>query len=143
MALYREQYRPSVRWPEPVGSIGVFVICAETGAEAERLIKTRDLWSLRQRQGVTAPVPTVEEAEGYTYSPPEAELVRRNRERWVWGTPESVRERLLALGAEYGVEELVVVTICPDFASRLRSYELLAEAFGLTPRAAAAAPGTA
>jgi alkanesulfonate monooxygenase SsuD/methylene tetrahydromethanopterin reductase-like flavin-dependent oxidoreductase (luciferase family) len=43
-----------------------------------------------------------------------------------------VRARLLALAAEYGVDELVVVTITHDPKARLRSYELLAEAFGLS-----------
>ena len=38
---------------------------------------------------------------------------------------------LLALSADYGVDELVVVTITHDPKARLRSYELLAEAFGL------------
>jgi hypothetical protein len=33
------------------------------------------------------------------------------------------------------VEEFVVLTITHDFAARLRSYELLAEAFGLARRA--------
>ncbi|MBD0258571.1 MAG: LLM class flavin-dependent oxidoreductase, partial [Cytophagales bacterium] len=33
--------------------------------------------------------------------------------------------------AAYGVDELVIVTITHDFADRVRSYELLAEAFGL------------
>lgn len=33
--------------------------------------------------------------------------------------------------AAYGVEEVVVLTITEDYASRLRSYTLLAEAFGL------------
>ena len=51
--------------------------------------------------------------------------------RTIAGAPEQVRDRLLSLGAEYAVDEFVVVTITPDFASRLRSYELLAQAFGL------------
>jgi hypothetical protein len=42
-----------------------------------------------------------------------------------------VRLRLLDLAAEYGVDELVVVTITHDPKARLRSYELLADAFGL------------
>jgi hypothetical protein len=39
---------------------------------------------------------------------------------------------------EYGVDEFVVVTITEDFGSRLRSYELLAEACGVTSGSAAA-----
>ena len=49
-------------------------------------------------------------------------------------TPEQVKARLLAIGEQYDVDEFVVVTITYDFAARLRSYELLAEAFGLQPR---------
>jgi len=50
------------------------------------------------------------------------------------GTPEQVRTRLLAIAEAHGAEELVVVTITYDYASRLKSYELLADAFALTPR---------
>ena len=95
--------------------------------------------SVRQRTGRAGPVPSYEEASTYQYSPQEEQLRRYNRQRWVWGTPKTVREKLEALGAAFGVEEYVVVTICPDLESRLRSYELLAEAFELTPRTAAAA----
>ena len=33
--------------------------------------------------------------------------------------------------ARYQVDEIMVVTICFDFAKRKRSYELIAEAFGI------------
>ena len=39
----------------------------------------------------------------------------------------------------YGVGEIVVVTITYDFAARLRSYELLADVFGLAQCAASEA----
>jgi hypothetical protein len=42
---------------------------------------------------------------------------------------------LLALAESHDAEELVVVTITYDYASRLRSYELLANAFALKPAA--------
>ena len=37
------------------------------------------------------------------------------------------------LGERYRTDEFVVVTITHDVAARRRSYELLAEAFDLTP----------
>jgi alkanesulfonate monooxygenase SsuD/methylene tetrahydromethanopterin reductase-like flavin-dependent oxidoreductase (luciferase family) len=54
------------------------------------------------------------------------------------GTPEQVRAELETLAHQYGADELIVVTITHDHAARRRSYELLAEAFGLgaLPRAA-------
>ena len=42
--------------------------------------------------------------------------------------------RLDELGRLYEIDEFVVVTICDRFEARLRSYELLAEAFGLQSR---------
>ncbi len=139
MDLYRDQYRPSERWPEPVASIGVFVLCTDTIEEAELLIKCRDLSSVRQRTGRSGPVPTIEEAEAYEYSPQEEQLRQYNRQRFIWGTPDNVRPDLEALARQFGVDEIVVLTICPDFASRCRSYELLAEAFELVPRLETAA----
>jgi luciferase family oxidoreductase group 1 len=136
MQAYREHFRPS-RWrAEPEGSIGVFVICAATADEANRLALSRDLSRLRLEQGRLGPVPSVAEAEAYAYTEAERARIAANRRRLVIGTPEHAKARLLEYGALYGVDEFVVVTICHDFAARLRSYELLAEAFALQPRSA-------
>ena len=132
-ALYREQYQPSEHWPEPNLNIGVFAIAADTEEEAAALMKCRDLASVRQRTGRTAPVPTIEEAAGYEYSPQEEAIRRYNRQRCIWGTAEQVRDGLIDLSKTYEAEELVLLTICPTFEARCRSYELLAEAFDLSP----------
>jgi len=135
MAAYRRHFRPS-RWAaEPQGSIGVFVLCAETQAEAERLATSRDLSRLRLEKGMLGPFPSIEEAEAYPYTAEDRMRIAYNRRRQVVGDPRQVKERLLELGALYEVDEFVVVTICYEFAARLRSYELLAEAFGLQRRA--------
>ncbi len=60
-----------------------------------------------------------------------ASIKEYNRRRQVVGTPDQVKARLLDLAAAYDVAELVVVSICYDFAARLHTYELLAEAFEL------------
>lgn len=134
MAVYRENFRPSERWPEPEASIGVFVICADTMEDAEAMMTVRDLSSVMQRTGRGGPVPTLEEAAAYEYSPQEEQLRLYNRQRFIWGTREIVREKLDALGAAYEVDEYVVLSICPTFEARLRSYELLAEIYDLPPR---------
>jgi luciferase family oxidoreductase group 1 len=134
MAGYRELFRPSAKLAAPRGSIGVFVLCADTEAAARRLALSRDLWRLRLDRGELGPFPSVEEAEACPLSREESLRVAFNRRRQVVGAPEQVKERLLALGALYGVEEFVIVSICYDFAARLRSYELLAEACTLPQR---------
>jgi luciferase family oxidoreductase group 1 len=134
MAAYRQYFEPSPWLARPVGSIGVFAICAETEEEANTLAAPRDLWRLRRDRGEYTSVPTLEEALNYPYTPEERQHVEFNRRRQAIGTPEQVKARLLEFGAAYGVDEFVVVTICHDFRSRVRSYELIASAFGVTPR---------
>ena len=58
--------------------------------------------------------------------------------RLVLGTPATVRAGLEAAAKDYGAQEVIVVGITFDHAARVRSYELIAEAFGLSaaPRAA-------
>jgi luciferase family oxidoreductase group 1 len=128
MAAYRRYFRPSAELAEPVGSVGITVLCADTAAEAEELAACLQLWRLRNEAGQPGPVPTREEAAAYPYTPQDRARLAANRGRLIAGDPPTVRRELLELAATYGVDELVVVTICPDFAARLRSYELLAEA---------------
>jgi luciferase family oxidoreductase group 1 len=131
MAAYRERFRSSPRLAEPQGSIGVFVICAESETQARRIAASRDLWRLRQRRGILAPFPPPEDALAYPYSEAEQREVEYHRRRQVAGTPDVVKKKLVELAANYGVDEIVVLTICHDFEARKRSYALLAEAFCL------------
>jgi luciferase family oxidoreductase group 1 len=128
---YRRQFRASDKLAKPEASIGVFVLCAPTEDEAKYLAASRDLSRLRQRQGIPLPFPPPEEALNYPFNEAERRLVEYHRRRQVVGDPAQVKEKLEAMAAEYGVEEIVVLTIAHDFSARKRSYSLLAEAFGL------------
>ena len=57
-----------------------------------------------------------------------------NRSRLIVGSPARVRETLLAMVEAVRADELMLMTAVFDHAARLRSYELLAEAFGLEQR---------
>ncbi len=131
MRDYRSRYQPSQREPAPHALLCVFVVCAETGAEAERLAMSIDLRRLNMDYGVNAPVPNHEEAANYPYTEADRRRIAARRRRLVVGTPDAVREKLLELRAAYQADELMVITITGDYGSRLRSYELLADAFGL------------
>ena len=128
---YARQFRPSAMLAAPQASAAVFVICADTQFEARRLARSRELFLLRLYTGRAGRYPSVEEAENYPYTPREAAVVGALRARSVVGTPEQVHEQLLAMARDYGVGELVIVTITHDPKARLRSYELLAQAFSL------------
>ena len=139
---YRKSFRPSPVLPEPRASIGVSVICADTEAEAERLAWSRWGWRLMAQQGGRRGIPSPEEAISHPYTAADRPYLDHMRETSIYGDPGQVKARLLALGEQYDVDEFVVVTITYDFAARVHSYELLAEAFGLQARTEVAAGST-
>src|SRR5437870_12688088 len=132
---YAHAFKPSAVLAEPQASVAVFVVCAPTEEEARRLAQSRDLFIVKLYTGRLSRYPTVAEAEAYQYSPREWAIVEHARRRRIAGTPEQCRAGLEALAAEYGVDEMVVVTITESWETRRRSYELLAGAVGLPPRA--------
>ena len=135
MRDYRAHYRPSSREPVPYSIVCVFVICADTMEEAERLAKSVDLRRIHMAKGIESAVPTVEESEAYPWTEPERAYAGQQRNRTVIGDPGTVRERLLALAERCQADELMVLSITGDCASRRRSYRLIAEAFELSASA--------
>lgn len=131
---YAREFKPSPWLTTPQASVAVFVVCAETHAEAERLAKSRDLFVARLYTGRGGRYPTVAEAEAHEYTAWERQIVEHARARRVAGTPAECSERLEALARDYGVDEIVAVTITETAETRRRSYELLAQVFELTPR---------
>ncbi|TVS17910.1 MAG: LLM class flavin-dependent oxidoreductase [Gammaproteobacteria bacterium] len=130
--LYRQRFEPTEAQPAPKVSLGVFVLCAETEAEARDLGLCRDLWRRRMMsQQEPGPWPSVAEARAELGADFVSDDPRSRHQ--ILGTPEQVHERLSRLIAETGADELSVVTITPEFEQRLRSYALLAEAFELRP----------
>jgi luciferase family oxidoreductase group 1 len=135
MRAYKAQYTPSARDAEPHTLLCCFAICAESDSEAERLATSVDLRRLHMALNIDAPIPTVEQAQARSYTEEERRYIREQRARTVIGDPQRCKARLEELAAQYSADELMVLTITGDYASRLRSYELLAEAFGIAESA--------
>ncbi|MBX9964277.1 MAG: LLM class flavin-dependent oxidoreductase [Burkholderiales bacterium] len=130
MRAYRRDYRPSVREPAPYSMLTVFAICGRTVEEAERLAAPIDLRRLQMARGFDAPIATVEMAINQPYTDADRLIIERERARAIIGTPDVVRDRILALQAAYEADEVMVLTITGDYRSRIESYAMLAEAFG-------------
>ena len=134
-ALYRERFAAGPRLAAPRTIVAAWALCADSDEEAERLASSARMAMAMLRRGRPIRVPPVETALRFLA----AEGADRSGRRMVVGAPETVRAGLEALADEYSAEEVVVVTICHDHGARRRSYELLAEAFGLPGAAPAAA----
>ncbi|CAA9271233.1 MAG: Luciferase-like monooxygenase YhbW [uncultured Chloroflexi bacterium] len=132
ITAYRDTFRPSTTLAAPRASLAVRALCAQTDAEARRLASSFLLGRLRMERGERGPLPSVEEALAYPYTALEQKRLETLLAGIVVGSPERVKAQLERMARAHGVDELVLVTIVHDPAARRRSYELLAEAFGLT-----------
>jgi luciferase family oxidoreductase group 1 len=128
---YQQRYQKTGREPEPHAAVCCFVICAETDAEAERRARVVDSRRLDMAYNLDTVVPTQEQAEKRTYTAQEQAHTDSQRPRLVHGSAATCKARLEAIAAQYAVEEVMVLTITGSYATRLESYERLAEAFGL------------
>ena len=133
MRAYRERYQISGREPEPHTSVCCFVICAESDAEADRLAKVVDSRRLDMAYNLDTPVPTQAQAEqrSASYTDQERAHIRSQRARLVHGSADTCKAKLLAIAEQFSADELMVLTITGDYATRLESYERLAKAFEL------------
>ncbi|WP_410585914.1 LLM class flavin-dependent oxidoreductase [Amycolatopsis sp. lyj-23] len=132
---YLEHFEPSRHTPEPRVILGIGVYCGDTEEEAQYVYASQRLFRRRLTRNIIGPVPSPEQAleELKTGGDPLAEE-RFEWPRYVVGTPEQVRERITEITSALGVDEIVVLATIYDHKARVRSYELLAEAFELTPR---------
>ncbi len=137
--IYRTGYRPSDRFPNPLGAVCIWAITADTQAEAERLFSSRALARIWRDRGIFAPLPSPDEAAAYQYSNAEKLKLDRLREDSFWGTPDVVADKLRALATELQVDDVVVLSTAHDPAARRRSYTLLAEEMGMVGKEKAAA----
>ena len=124
--IYLDHFRPSVTAAAPRVNLGVFVLCSNDDAKAHDMALCRDVWRLRIERGEFGPYPSIEEARAYAFTDLERARIAERREHQILGAPARVEAQLADLARRCGAEELVVVSITPDFESRLECYRLLA-----------------
>ena len=115
-------------YPEGRVAVGVWALAAETEDEAQRLASSSRMTLRLLRRGQLIPVPPPEKALRFLED--DTGGARGTGRRGIVGTPAVVRERIEQVAADYGADEVIVLTITHDHAARRRSYELIAEAFG-------------
>ncbi|MBD5380663.1 hypothetical protein ACR8AL_05560 [Clavibacter sepedonicus] len=122
--MYREHFVPGVvAAPHVIVSAGVLV--AGTDAEGRRLASGFARWVLSIRSGCGAipyPAPDDEAAA--------LAQVQDRLDTHIVADPATVTRKLETLRRVTAADELLITTTAHDHAARVRSYELLAEAWG-------------
>jgi luciferase family oxidoreductase group 1 len=128
LAVYRKRFRPSAQLAAPYVMVGVNVIAADTDAEARRLATSQQMSFtdlLRGERLLTQP--PIDDIDRY-WSPQEKVQASEMLSCSVIGQLDTVRQGLEDLVERTGAHELILVSDVFDFAKRLRSFEIAAEA---------------
>lgn len=138
LAVYRSRFQPSAKHARPHAMIGVNIIAAESDAEARRLATTQQMSVVSLFRGTRGlSQPPVDDIDSY-WTPAERAQAQGFLARSIVGSRETVAAGIRALLEETHADELMIVSDIYDHAARLRSYEIIAEAGGAMPLAAAA-----
>jgi alkanesulfonate monooxygenase SsuD/methylene tetrahydromethanopterin reductase-like flavin-dependent oxidoreductase (luciferase family) len=86
------------------------------------------------RTGRPGRMPSPEQALAHVFTPEEQAIAAFFETLQIVGTPEQVGARIEEIAARTQADEVMIATHAYDPAARVRSYELVARAFGL-PRA--------
>ncbi|GAA0400939.1 LLM class flavin-dependent oxidoreductase [Microbispora corallina] len=127
---YRAAFKPSATLAEPHVLVSADVVVAQDDATARELASGYGLWvrSIRSGEGAI-PYPSPAEAAAHEWTEEDRRLVADRLDTQFAGTPGAVADKLAVLRDVTGADELLITTITHDHAARVRSHELLAEAW--------------
>ncbi|MCF2497822.1 MULTISPECIES: LLM class flavin-dependent oxidoreductase [Dyadobacter] len=128
---YRKNFRPSDQYARPHALLSVFVLCGETEEKALEMRKMMDYILIEFEKGKFGPFPDVETVKKYRFTEGELERLRYNSGRIVSGTKDDVKEQLTKLASDFDVDEIIISTMADSNENRIRSFELISEAFNL------------
>ncbi|MGW1467980.1 LLM class flavin-dependent oxidoreductase [Streptomyces sp. NPDC002308] len=129
--LYRSSFRPSAFLSRPYVLVGVFAFAAEDPEEARRQALTGALATVRLRSGRPGLVPTADEAAAHEFTGQERAVLGGWLDNALYGTGDEVRSGIDQLYKRTGADEIMLATNSHGTAERLRSVELIADAYGL------------
>jgi len=128
LAIYRGRFKPSARLAAPYAIVGVNVIAAETDAEARHLATSQQMSFTDIVRGARAVLqPPIDDIDRY-WMPHERARAGEMLACSVIGSLDTVRRGLHSLRERTRADELMVVSDVYDFPTRLRSFELIAQA---------------
>lgn len=130
LSIYRNRFKPSEQLEKPHAMVGVNIVAAETDEEARRLFTTQQMSFasiFRGARGLSQP--PIDDIESY-WSEVEKMQVQRMLTRSIVGSPSTVKAGMNALVEETQADELIIVSDVFDHDKRLRSLELIANAWG-------------
>ena len=131
--LYRRHFQPSGYLSEPKFNVALQVVCAETDDRAAFISSSRNVSRINSLRGIREPAVSPEDASKVQFSTLELQHLARIGSHAIEGSPSVVKQKIIDAAETYRTEDVSIVTNCYYFEDRVKSFELIAEAFKLTP----------
>ena len=132
---YRYAFAANATFPKPQTMLCVSVICAPTDEEAQYLSRSQAVsWALFTA-GEQRKLMSPEEAHARVLTPAQQNVIDHQSSLWIVGSPTTVRDAIAAKAESCDADEVMITTTIHSYELRRRSYALVAEAFGVAPRA--------
>ncbi len=117
----------------PQTMLALPVIAADSDDEAQEYASQIKLVRIYVENGRTLTVFSLDAAEEYRRQSEERCTFEVQEANVIYGSRDTVGEKLTDIQRRYQVDELIIQTVIPDFKTRLHSYELLSEVFKQVP----------
>ena len=131
LEIYRRRFKPSKQLDHPYAMVGVNVVAAETDDEARRLFTSvqQSFTNLVRGAGgkLQAPIDNIDDY----WNTLEKHQASRMLKYSIAGSAQTVKRELENFVALTKADELMIVTSIYDHDARVRSYEIVADVFGV------------
>jgi len=131
---YRYAFQATAAFPRPQAMMCVSVVCAPTDEEAKYLSYSQAVqWALFMT-GEQRRLMSPEEAHKVVLTPQQQGVIDHQSTLWIVGSPQTVRDTIAEKAESCAADEVMITTTMHSYDLRRRSYQLIAEAFGVPPR---------
>lgn len=132
LAMYRRRFTPSEQLDKPHVMLGVNVVAADTDEEARHLFTSLQQAFTDLHRGTRGlQKPPIDDIESY-WTPAEKTATSAMLSQAVVGSPETVRAGLTRFSESTNADELMIVSSVFDHEKRKRSFEIVADVWGLS-----------
>ncbi len=126
---YEARFMPSQQLAAPISNVGIFAFCSESEQKVQEAIALMQYRFLSFEKGEFDKFYSYNDIKDYEYTEGEKQRLLFHQNRFIAGTPQTIKPQLEQLARQMGTNEIVIATFADSREDRLTSYELLAKIF--------------
>jgi alkanesulfonate monooxygenase SsuD/methylene tetrahydromethanopterin reductase-like flavin-dependent oxidoreductase (luciferase family) len=128
---YKSEFRPNSTLKEPLVNVCLWALTAKTHEEAKYLFSSRAAWKIGRNFGHLGPITDPDNALNIIHDNNWKEQYELMFSDAIVGEVDFTKNKIKELVKKNDIDEIAILSWCHSETSRVKSYELFAEAFSL------------